>query len=62
VCWAFTGLVEASYEAAVGQMGDQKSQQPETYILSQYFEFIVEKLLETTDRVDGAQVILIIIK
>lgn len=52
VCWAFTGLAEASYEAVEG--ADENSQ-PETYCLSQYFEFIVQKLLETTDRPDGAQ-------
>ncbi|KAJ8956810.1 hypothetical protein NQ318_014224, partial [Aromia moschata] len=28
---------------------------PDTYILSQYFEFIIQRLLETTDRPDGAQ-------
>uniref|UniRef100_A0A0A9X169 Importin subunit beta n=3 Tax=Lygus hesperus TaxID=30085 RepID=A0A0A9X169_LYGHE len=50
VCWAFTGLAEASYEQA-----DTDGNQPETYLLSPYFEFIVHKLLETTDRVDGAQ-------
>ncbi|XP_073988755.1 importin subunit beta Fs(2)Ket isoform X2 [Rhodnius prolixus] len=52
VCWAFTGLAEASYE----QVEVQEDQiQPETYLLSPYFEFIVSRLLETTDRVDGAQ-------
>ncbi|PSN48037.1 Importin subunit beta-1 [Blattella germanica] len=52
VCWAFTGLAEASYEQAEG---NEEQSQPETYCLSQYFEFIVQKLLETTDRPDGAQ-------
>lgn len=28
---------------------------PDTYCLSQYFEFIVQRLLEATDRADGAQ-------
>ncbi|XP_076241578.1 importin subunit beta Fs(2)Ket isoform X3 [Calliopsis andreniformis] len=51
VCWAFTGLAEASYESAETQDG----QQPETYCMSQYFDFIIERLLETTDRPDGAQ-------
>lgn len=54
VCWAFTGLAEAAYEAADG--GDDQNQ-PETYCLSQYFEFIVQRLLETTDRQDGALVL-----
>jgi len=60
VCWAFTGLAEAAYEAAEGQMAATKDEdaagQPDTYCLSQFFEFIVQRLLETTDRVDGAQV------
>lgn len=52
VCWAFTGLAEASYESAeVGEDGSQ----PDTYCMSQYFDFIVLRLLETTDRPDGAQ-------
>lgn len=52
VCWAFTGLVEAAYEAAEV---NEETGQPDTYCLSQYFEFIVQRLLETTDRPDGAQ-------
>lgn len=60
VCWAFTGLAEAAYEAAEGQMAATKDEdaagQPDTYCLSQFFEFIVQRLLETTDRPDGAQV------
>lgn len=52
VCWAFTGLADAAYEAA--DMNDETSQ-PDTYCLSQFFEFIVQRLLETTDRPDGAQ-------
>lgn len=52
VCWAFTGLAEAAYEAA--ENTDAQGQ-PETYCLSQYFSFIVQRLLETTDRPDGAQ-------
>ncbi|XP_025833958.1 importin subunit beta-1-like [Agrilus planipennis] len=52
VCWAFTGLAEAAYEAADV---NEQTNQPDTYILSQYFEFIVQRLLETTERPDGAQ-------
>ncbi|OWR52529.1 importin subunit beta-1 isoform X1 [Danaus plexippus] len=51
VCWAFTGLAEAAYEAVDG--GD--SHQPKTYCMSTYFDFIVQRLLETTDRQDAAQ-------
>lgn len=51
VCWAFTGLAEAAYEAA--DCGD--SNQPKTYCMSTFFDFIVQRLLETTDRQDAAQ-------
>ncbi|GBP12370.1 Importin subunit beta-1 [Eumeta japonica] len=51
VCWAFTGLAEAAYEAA--DCGD--SNQPRTYCMSNYFDFIIQRLLETTDRQDAAQ-------
>jgi len=50
VCWAFSSLAEAVYEAAdVSEEGAE----PDTYSLSSYFEPIVQKLLETTDRNDG---------
>ena len=49
VCWAFTGLAEAAYDAADCYM----DRTPDTYCLSQYFEFIIQRLLETTDRPDG---------
>ncbi|XP_054282000.1 importin subunit beta-1-like isoform X2 [Macrosteles quadrilineatus] len=52
VCWAFTGLAEAAYEAVEG---NEEGAQPETYCLSEYFDFIIARLLETTDRPDGAQ-------
>lgn len=52
VCWAFSGLAEAAYEAADT---NEETGAPDTYCLSQYFEFIVQSLLETTDRADGAQ-------
>lgn len=51
VCWAFIGLSEAAYEAAITNEGDT----PETYALSPYFEIIITQLLEATDRSDGAQ-------
>ncbi|XP_050670015.1 importin subunit beta-1 isoform X2 [Leptidea sinapis] len=51
VCWAFTGLAEAAYEAAeCGESG-----QPTTYCMSTFFDFIIHRLLETTDRQDAAQ-------
>ncbi|XP_017769525.1 PREDICTED: importin subunit beta isoform X3 [Nicrophorus vespilloides] len=52
VCWSFTGLAEAAYEAADIS---EETGQPDTYVLSQYFEFIIQNLLETTDRADGGQ-------
>lgn len=52
VCWAFTGLAEAAYEAADV---NEETNVPDTYCLSQYFDFIIQQLLETTDRLDGAQ-------
>lgn len=50
VCWAFTGLSQAAYDTALVEEDD-----PETYCLSKYFEYIVQRLLETTDRNDGSQ-------
>ncbi|XP_060517733.1 importin subunit beta isoform X2 [Cylas formicarius] len=55
VCWAFSGLAEAAYESASSESGSGDFGAPKTYVLSQYFEFIVQRLLETTDRPDGAQ-------
>ncbi|OXB69429.1 UNVERIFIED_CONTAM: hypothetical protein H355_002159, partial [Colinus virginianus] len=52
VCWAFTSLAEAAYEAA--DVADDQ-EEPATYCLSSSFELIVQKLLETTDRPDGHQ-------
>lgn len=47
VCWAFNSLAEAAYEAAEIR---EEGTEPETYALSKYFEVIVHKLLETTER------------
>ncbi|GIY88829.1 importin subunit beta-1 [Caerostris extrusa] len=52
VCWAFSSLAEAAFEAA--EVPDE-NQEPNTYCLSEYFEIIVAKLLETTERPDGNQ-------
>lgn len=51
VCWAFTGLAEAACDAAETGVDGMHH----TNSLSPYFEFIVQQLLETTDRPDGAQ-------
>ena len=55
VCWAISALSERAYESAQSQ-GDDESTDPETYLLSKYFEALVERLLETTGRADGNQV------
>ncbi|GFR15691.1 importin subunit beta-1 [Trichonephila clavata] len=52
VCWAFSSLAEAAFEAAEVS---EENQEPNTYCLSEYFEVIVAKLLETTERPDGNQ-------
>ena len=44
---AFSSLAEAAFEAADVAEGEEN---PKTYCLSSYFEPIVQKLLETTDR------------
>lgn len=49
VCWAFNSLAEAAYENA----DRDDSGDPKTYVLSPYFQAIVQKLLETTERPDG---------
>ncbi|XP_035661965.1 importin subunit beta-1-like isoform X2 [Branchiostoma floridae] len=48
VCWAFSSLAEAAYDAT-----ETTEDEPATYCLSSSFEVIVSKLLETTDRADA---------
>lgn len=43
VCWAFSGLAEAAFEAAACEVAGGDDTTPETYCLSQYFEFIVQR-------------------
>lgn len=50
ICWAFNSLAEASFKAA-----EQIEEEPSTYCLTKYFNYIVAKLLETTERSDGNQ-------
>ena len=59
VCWAFTSMAEAAYDSAVAEIqanptSNDDDENPPTYCLSAYFEAIVQKLLETTDRQDAA--------
>lgn len=51
ICWAFNSLAEAAYQAVCRS----EDEEPPTYCLSRYFEAIVGKLLETTERPDGGQ-------
>lgn len=52
VCWAFSSLAEAAFENA--EQPDDGSD-PATCCLSNYFEQIVHKLMQTADRPDGNQ-------
>ena len=65
VCWAFNSLAEAAYDAAeaaaqegnngfdgMGQGNDDGT--PQTYALSPFFDAIVQKLLNATDRSDAS--------
>lgn len=47
VSQAFSSLAEAAYDSA--DTGDDNAE-PATYCLSTYFEPIIEKLIQTTDR------------
>ena len=51
VCWAFNSLAEAAFEA----VQENEGAEPKTYCLSPYFQVIVQKLLEATERQDGGQ-------
>jgi len=52
-CWALSSTAVAAMDMARPQDDDDAT--PETYVLSKYFETIVEKLLATTERQDGSQ-------
>lgn len=54
ICWAFTSLSDAAYDTAVSQLTNE-AETPPTYIMSQYYTTIVQKLLEATTRPDGNQ-------
>jgi len=53
-CWALSSIAIAAMDLARPDDDDEDAQ-PETYVLSKYFEPIVEKLLATTERADGNQ-------
>ncbi|CAF0903368.1 unnamed protein product [Adineta steineri] len=53
ICWSFSSLASAAYEHA--ESLDDEDDTPKTYLLSPFFDDIVKKLIETTDRPDGNQ-------
>ncbi|CAF3394129.1 unnamed protein product [Rotaria sp. Silwood1] len=52
ICWSFSSLARAAYDHAECPDDDDT---PNTYLLSPFFDEIVKKLIETTDRPDGNQ-------
>jgi importin subunit beta-1 len=52
-CWALSSIAIAAMDMARPQDDDEAT--PDTYILTKYFEPIIEKLLATTERQDGNQ-------
>lgn len=52
-CWALSSIAVAAMDLA--RPADDEEATPDTYVLSKYFEPIVEKLLAATERQDGAQ-------
>ncbi|CAF4488104.1 unnamed protein product, partial [Rotaria socialis] len=52
ICWSFSSLARAAYDHAESSEDDDT---PNTYLLSPFFDDIVKKLIETTDRPDGNQ-------
>ena len=55
MCWAFTSLSDAAYDQAAAAMTASDAETPPTYVMSRYYQPIIEKLLETTRRPDGNQ-------
>ncbi|CAG0913133.1 unnamed protein product [Notodromas monacha] len=53
VCWALKSLSFAAYMAV--QTSDEESIEPDAYPLSPFFHVLMQKLLWTTERADGAQ-------
>jgi len=51
VCWAFASLAEAAYENA--QPTSEEDEEPATYALSDKFELVVTKIIQTGDRGDA---------
>lgn len=52
-CWSLTSIATAAIDLARPQ--DDEDETPQTYCLSKYFEPIIEKLLQTTERADANQ-------
>lgn len=51
VCYAFTSLAEAAFKAAK----PRDSEYPDTSMMSEYFNVIIQNLLQNSDRVDALQ-------
>ncbi|CAF0944344.1 unnamed protein product [Brachionus calyciflorus] len=52
-CWALSSIAIAAMDMA--RPNEDEEATPETYVLSKFFEPIIEKLLATTERQDGGQ-------
>ncbi|KAK4336955.1 hypothetical protein RND71_043527 [Anisodus tanguticus] len=50
ICWAFNSLASGAYKAE-----ENSDEEPKTYCLSKYFNYIVGRLLATTERQDANQ-------
>lgn len=51
VCWAFSSLADAAFENA--QPTSDDDEEPTTYVLSDKFQFIITKIIQTGDRGDA---------
>merc|ERR1712226_1599340 len=49
VCWALSSLAVAAYENATSE----EDEEPQTTVLSDKFEFIINKIIQTGDRPDA---------
>ncbi|CAK9292404.1 unnamed protein product [Gordionus sp. m RMFG-2023] len=51
ICWALSSLVEAAYDQAL--LNNPNAETPPTFLLSQQYEIILERLVLTSERNDG---------
>jgi len=50
-CWSFRSIAESAYEAASVLLDHRITPTPDTYVLSPFFQPIVEKLLEASNKI-----------